>query len=140
MGWSGKLMREVTCEVIVRPFEMTEITRFRKRRLHAAEHGLHPAPVFLVDRVQQFFKRRHILGSLRISDELRRQSAAEADMDAAGAHRLQHEIPEVTWRQRDEMGWVDCEQRGRLAPMALQALIVRMRLATREGGFRGVSA
>src|SRR5471030_2479715 len=67
---SGKLLREIACEVVVRPFEVTEVTGFCKRRLHTTEHSLHASPVFLVDCVQQLFQRRHVLPGQRIRDEL----------------------------------------------------------------------
>ncbi len=75
--------------------------------MYAAKDGFHAAFVFCVHFIEQFFQARHVRIGLWVCDEFRRQPAAEADMHAAHALRLQHEIPEVTRREGDEVRRVD---------------------------------
>src|SRR6266702_2872947 len=112
------LRREIAREVIVRAFEMAQMTGLCKRCMHAAKYRFDATSVFRIHVVEELLERRHVGMRLRIGDELRRQSAAEADMHAPYAFGLQHEIPEVARRQCHEMGWVNGEQRRGLAPVS----------------------
>src|SRR5258705_10937835 len=80
-----QVLRKIAGEVVVRPFEMAQMTGPRERRMHAAKHRFDPAPVFGIDFVEQRLERRHVFAGFRIGDEFGRQAAAEADMHMSRA-------------------------------------------------------